>query len=134
MKTKFFRNGFMVCISVFMITLFIQSKTMASNIKEETVSYSAKGITFKGFVAYDESIKGKRPVILVVHEWWGLTDYPKMRARQLAELGYLAFAVDMFGDGKTAPDPKVAQALTGPFYNDPGLIKTIAGCRCQKGL
>jgi len=74
----------------------------------------------KGFVAYDDNIKGKRPVVLVVHEWWGLNDYAKMRARKLAELGYLAMAVDMFGNGKIASDPKEARELTTQFYNDPG--------------
>ena len=93
-------------------------------IKEETVSYKSGDVTLTGFVAYDQNIKGKRPVVLVVPEWWGLNDYPKMRARKLAELGYLAMAVDMFGDGKVATNPKEAQAFTGPFYNDPQLGKS----------
>ena len=94
-------------------------------IKEEPVAYSIGGKTYDGYVTYDSNQVGKRPGILVVHEWWGLTDYPRMRAKQLAELGYIAMAVDMFGDGKIAPDPKTAMALTGPFYKDPTMTKTV---------
>ena len=78
----------------------------------------------KGFIAYDSDMKGKRPAILVVPEWWGLNDYPKNRARQLASLGYIAMAVDMYGNGKIAADPKEAQALAGTFYQNPQLGKT----------
>jgi dienelactone hydrolase len=78
---------------------------------------------FNGYVAYNESAKGPRPVVLVVHEWWGVTDYVKSRARQLAEMGYLAMAVDMFGNGRTAGNPGEAQAFAGPFYGDPSLAK-----------
>ena len=56
----------------------------------------------KGFLAWDDAISGKRPGILVVHEWWGLNDYARSRAKQLAELGYTALAVDMYGEGKAA--------------------------------
>jgi len=59
----------------------------------------------KGYLAYPEDIKEKRPGVLVVHEWWGLNDYARNRARMLAELGYTAFAVDMYGDGKQAMHP-----------------------------
>jgi dienelactone hydrolase len=78
----------------------------------------------KGFVAYDSNNTSKMPVVLVVHEWWGLNEYPKKRARQLAELGYLAMAVDMFGNGQTTGHPDTAQMLAGPFYQDPQMAKT----------
>lgn len=93
-------------------------------IKEQAVTYTLDGVTFKGAVFYDENIKGKRPGILVVHEWWGFNDYSKMRARKLAELGYIALAVDMYGDGKTAENPTEAQNLAMPFYKDPQLAKS----------
>ncbi len=67
--------------------------------------------------------KGKRPGILVVHEWWGLNDYPRRRARQLAELGYIAMAVDMYGNDLICNDPKTAQAAATPYYKDPSLAK-----------
>jgi dienelactone hydrolase len=96
----------------------------AAILKEETVSYTSEGITMKGFVVYDANIKGKRPAVLVVHEWWGLNDYTKMRARKLAELGYIAMAIDMFGEGKIAKDPKEAQEFTKAFYGNPQLSKS----------
>lgn len=94
------------------------------SVKEESVSYEANGTTLKGFVAYDEKKTGPRPVVLIVHEWWGLTDYPRMRAKMLAEMGYLAMAVDMYGEGKLAEDPKAAQAAVMPFYTDPIMAKS----------
>jgi len=107
-------------------------KTSGSKIKEENITYTVGGKVYKGFVAYDENLKGKRPGILVVHEWWGLTDYPKMRAKKLAELGYIALAVDMFGNGKTAVNPTEAQAYTAPFYGDPQLSKTLLNTALSK--
>ena len=77
----------------------------APKIKGEPVDYTAGGVTMKGYLAYDENIKGKRPGVLVVHEWWGHNEYARKRARMLAELGYTALAVDMYGDGKTAMHP-----------------------------
>ncbi|HSN59997.1 MAG TPA: dienelactone hydrolase family protein, partial [Ferruginibacter sp.] len=64
-------------------------ETPVMQIKEEAVSYTLDTLTMNGYVAYDESTDKKRPVVLIVHEWWGLNDYAKSRAKQLAELGYL---------------------------------------------
>ena len=88
-------------------------------IKEDNVSYTGDNITMNGFIAYDESKEGPRPAVIVVPEWWGLNDYPKQRARQLAELGYIAMAIDMFGDGKVADNPDSAGKWVTPFYSDP---------------
>jgi dienelactone hydrolase len=107
-----------------LLTSFTASEKVKSTLKEESITYVADGVTMKGFVVYDSDIKGKRPAILVVPEWWGLNDYPKNRARQLAALGYIALAVDMYGNGKIAADPKEAQALAGTFYQNPLLGKT----------
>ena len=94
-----------------------------ADIKEEPVTYNVDGKNFNGYVTYDSKQQGKRPAVLVVHEWWGLNDYPRSRAKQLAQLGYIAMAVDMYGDGKTGDDPKSAQALATPYYKDPTLSK-----------
>jgi dienelactone hydrolase len=93
-------------------------------IKEDSVTYTLDGKMFKGYVVFDSNKQDKRPGVLVVHEWWGLNEYPRKRAKQLAELGYIAMAVDMYGDGKTADDPQTAQELATPFYKDPQLAKT----------
>jgi dienelactone hydrolase len=93
-------------------------------IKEEQVTYSADSINMIGFAAYDSSNDKKRPVVLIVHEWWGLNDYTRSRARQLAELGFLAMAVDMYGNGATADNPDLAGKMAGPFYQNPQMAKT----------
>ena len=92
-------------------------------LKEETVTYTGDGTTMNGFVVYDEAIEGIRPAVLVVPEWWGLNDYGKMRARELAKLGYIAIAVDMYGNGKTADNPDSAGAFATPFYQNPAMAK-----------
>jgi len=76
-----------------------------TNVQGKEVDYSANGVVMKGYLAYDTNIKGKRPGVLVVHEWWGLNDYARRRARMLAKLGYAALAVDMYGNGKQATHP-----------------------------
>lgn len=101
-------------------TTMDSSKTSV-NIKEDSVTYNEGGTNMKGYVAYNDNNKGKMPAVLVVHEWWGLGDYTRSRAKQLAELGYIAMAVDMYGDGKNAANPGEAQALAMPFYKDPQL-------------
>lgn len=93
------------------------------SIKEASVSYPVGNQIMKSFIAYDESSKAPRPVVLVLPEWWGLTDYPRMRARKLAEMGYIAMAVDMYGDGKLANNPEEATKAAMPFYQDPEMAK-----------
>ena len=95
-----------------------------TQLKEDNITYSGDNTTMNGYVVYQDSVQGKRPAVLVVHEWWGLNDYSKMRAKQLAQLGYVAMAVDMYGNGQTASDPGGAMKLAGPFYKNPQLTKT----------
>lgn len=101
-------------------------------LKEEMVSYKLDSSTRNNFVVYDENIEGKRPAVLVIHEWWGLNDYAKMRARELAKLGYIAMAVDMYGDNKMGPDPQSAGALATPFYQKPEIAKPIFDAALDK--
>lgn len=101
-------------------------------LKEETVTYKLDSSTRNNFVVYDENIEGKRPAVLVIHEWWGLNDYAKMRARELAKLGYIAMAVDMYGDGKMGEDPTAAQNLATPFYMKPETAKPIFDAALNK--
>jgi len=77
-------------------------------VRMEPVEYKQGDTTLRGQIAYDDAVKEKRPGVLVVHEWWGLNDYAKKRAKMLAEAGYVAFAVDMFGEGKTTEHPDEA--------------------------
>jgi dienelactone hydrolase len=82
-------------------------------IQTKTVEYKDGDATLKGFLAWDDSVKNARPGILVVPEWWGLNDYVKNRAKQLAELGYVAFVADIYGEGFVTSDPKVAGEKAG---------------------
>ena len=84
------------------------------DVRAEEIDYTAGGVTLKGYLAYNVNVEGQRPGVLVVHEWWGHNEYARRRARMLAELGYTALAVDMYGDGKTAGHPDEA----GAFMNE----------------
>lgn len=96
-----------------------EATEMAPKLVGEEVSYKADTTAMIGFIAYDENATEKRPGILVVHEWWGHNDYVRERAKMLAELGYVALAVDMYGDGKQADHPddagKFAMSVMGNF-------------------
>jgi len=101
-----------------LLTLLLQlvlAGTASAALREENVVYRDGETNLAGYLVYDDATAEKRPGILVVHEWWGLNDYARMRARMLAELGYAALAVDMYGDGRTAGHPddagKFAAAL-----------------------
>lgn len=82
-------------------------------IVEREVVYTADGVSMNGTIAYDANVSGPRPGILVVHEWWGHNDYARKRARMLAEMGYTALAVDMYGEGKQADHPEDAMKFAG---------------------
>lgn len=88
------------------------------DIRTQEVSYSAGGTALKGYLAYDAARTGRRPGVLVVHEWWGHNDYARKRARMLAELGYTALAIDMYGNGKQAANPGDAGALANAVYQN----------------
>jgi dienelactone hydrolase len=92
-------------------------------IHTETVEYKQGDATLEGFLAYDDSISGKRPGVLVVHQWLGLTDYEKHRAKMLAQLGYVAFCADIYGKGVLPKDVGEAGALAGKYKGDRQLLR-----------
>jgi len=98
----------MACIFIMM-----QTNLAYSAIQAEEIQYQSGETALNGYIAYDDEIEGKRPGILIVHEWWGHNDYARKRADLLAELGYIALAVDMYGDGKLAEHPDTAGAFAG---------------------
>jgi len=87
------------------------------------VEYTGDSLTMKGYLAFDNSIEGKRPAILVVHEWWGNNDYARKRAEMLAGLGYVAFAVDMYGNGKQASNPDDAGKFASEVRSNMAAMK-----------
>lgn len=87
------------------------------------VQYASAGVALKGYVAWDAAAAGRRPGVLVVHEWWGHTEYARRRARMLAELGYVALALDMYGDGKTAAHPEDAGKFSAEVTKNADVMK-----------
>src|ERR1700733_11624212 len=104
------------------LVLLCVMKTQGA-IQTETVEYKQGDTTLEGFLAYDDSISGKRPGVLVVHQWLGLTDYEKMRATMLAQLGYVAFCADIYGKGVRPQNTKEAGAQAGKYKSDRQLLR-----------
>jgi len=94
-----------------------------ANIQSQEVSYRAGGVDMKGYIAWDADRAGPRPGVLVVHEWWGANDYSRRRANMLAELGYTAMAVDMYGGGRQAGNPDEAGALMNGLLGDMAVVR-----------
>jgi dienelactone hydrolase len=88
------------------------------NILTNRIEYNVGDASHQGYLAYDDEITEARPGILIVHEWWGLNEYIVRRAHMLAELGYVALALDMYGGGRTAADPGEAGELMNGVLND----------------
>ena len=115
------------------VVLSIASATaMNAKLVTKPVAYEHAGTKLEGYLAYDDakvSADKPAPGVLVVHEWWGLNDYTKSRTRQLAEMGYVAFALDMYGAGISTEEPSKAMELSSPFYGKPLMPQ-----RAQAGL
>lgn len=101
-----------------------------AQVELETVTYEHDGVTLEGVLAYEDAEVGPRPAVLLVHEWWGRGDHMTRRAKQLAELGYAAFALDMYGQGKLTDDPTQAQTWATTYYTD----RDLARARLATGL
>ena len=106
----------------FLQWMFISIISFASvahaEILTQEIDYTQNGTTLKGYLTYDNAIQGKRPGILVVHEWWGHNEHARDRARKLAKIGYTALAVDMYGNGKLADHPKKAGEFMNAAFKD----------------
>jgi dienelactone hydrolase len=113
-------------LSVILIVVGLAGSATAARIHTETIQYTVDGEVMEGYLAYDAQMKGKRPGVLVVHEWWGINDYIKGRTEQLARLGYVAFAADIYGKGKRAKTPEEAGKLAGIYRNDRRLLRARA--------
>ena len=118
---------FLIAVGVVSITSCKQNKSNEAPTEEtaevaafklhgEDVMYATDSTNLKGYIAFNENQEAKRPGILIVHEWWGHNDYVRKRADMLAELGYTAIAVDMYGDGKLAAHPEDAGKFAGSVF------------------
>lgn len=101
---------------------------------EKTLNYTLNGKEYASFAAFQGDETEKKPVVFVIPEWWGLNDYAKSRAKQLAELGYLAVAVDYYGEGKVVDNPEAANKEASGFYTDSPLAKRVFDAAKQKAL
>jgi dienelactone hydrolase len=95
-------------------------------IKTEVIDYKDGDLALQGYLAWDDTKTAGAPGVLVIHEWWGHNDYARKRAEQLAGLGYVAFALDMYGKGVAATTPQEAGKLATPFYTDRALMRSRA--------
>jgi dienelactone hydrolase len=107
-------------------TVLVAAMNASGEVRTETVEYKLGDVTMVGYAAWDDAISGPRPGVLVVHEWYGLNDYARSRARQLAQLGYVAFAADMYGNGVTAKDAAEAGQRATALRNDRPLMRARA--------
>jgi len=104
--------------------LALSLSTAQAAVKEKAVTYKDGDTTMKGFVVYDDAKKGKQPGIILVHEWWGITKHMHNEARRFAREGYTVLIADMYGDAKTASNPKDAGALAGSVMKNPKAMES----------
>src|SRR3954451_12209796 len=113
----------LVTLSLVVLALCFASSSASAAIKTTMVDYKEGDTQLSGYLAYDDAAAGKRPGVLVVHEWYGLNDYAKKRAEQLAALGYVAFAADIYGKGIVAKNTQEAGELAGKYKGDRELLR-----------
>lgn len=105
-----------------LLSLMAISSAASAALVEKPVEYEHDGVILEGFHVYDDAVKGKRPAVLVIHQWTGLSEYEKQRSRQLAELGYNVFAADIYGKG-IRPVPPAAGEEAGKYKGDRKLYR-----------
>ncbi len=118
----------MKTIFLILVSVVIMSGAWAA-LKTQDVEYTQDKAVLQGYLTYDDQFTGKRPGIVVAHEWMGLNDYAKMRADMLARLGYVAFAVDIYGKGVRPTTAPEAKEESSKFKNDRALLRArgVAG-------
>lgn len=108
------------------IAALVLASSALAEVRTQVVDYRHGNVVLEGYLAYDDAVKGKRPGVLIVHEWTGLGTYVKQRAEQLAKLGYVAFAVDMYGKGIRPNNPKDAAAQAKIYRSNRQLMRDRA--------
>jgi dienelactone hydrolase len=122
---------YVVLFSFAILALTLLSMTpLEAKLVTQTVEYKHGDVTCEGYLAYDDAVKGPRPGVLIVHQWMGLGKYEQMRAEQLAQLGYVALAADIYGKGVRPKSREEASAAAGQFYKD----RTLLRARAAAGL
>ena len=121
-------NRAIACLTVVLTMGLVEAAR--AEIQTEQITYPHEDAELHGVLVYDDAQEGRRPGVLVMHEWWGLNDYARGRAKQLAQLGYVAFAVDMYGQGQVTDDANHAVQLSGQVQGDTAVLRG----RAQAGL
>lgn len=103
--------------------ILLASISVQAEIRTRVVEYKEGETVLEGYMAYDDAAQGKRPAVLIVHQWKGLGDYEKKRAEMLAKLGYTVLAADIYGKGVRATNPKDAAGLAGKYKKDRALLR-----------
>lgn len=132
MKTRFFAtSGLLLSCALPLLARPAHAKIVTRN-----VEYKAGNTVCQGYVAYDDAVKAKRPGVLVAHQWLGLTDYEKRRTRQLAQMGYVAFALDIYGKGMRPANTGQAGKKAGSFKSNRPLWRqrALAGFNTLKAM
>jgi dienelactone hydrolase len=118
--------------AVIILGVLCMAVVASAAIKTETIEYKHGDVVLQGYLAYDDATTAKRPGVLVVHEWMGLNDYARSRAEQLAALGYVAFALDMYGKDVKVANTQEAGTWAGKFYGDRQLMRDRANAGLEQ--
>ncbi|MFA5794185.1 MAG: dienelactone hydrolase family protein [Candidatus Brocadiia bacterium] len=118
-----FITAIIIMTGVSVILLSKYSDKIPEKIISKNVDYQCNGIPLEGCIAYGDCILGKRPAVIIVHEWDGLGDYVKRRAEEIARLGYLAFGADIYGKGVRPGSREESAKLAGTYRADPKLMR-----------
>ena len=106
------------------VALAAAATAATADVRGRAVEYKDGAVVLEGYLATDSARQGKRPAVLVVHEWWGVTAHPKRSAERLAAMGYVAFALDMYGKGKVAADAAEAGRMAGAVRGNPEIVRS----------
>ena len=112
-------------IIIIMLSFFLATGAYA-DVKLQVVEYQQGDTALEGWIVYDDSLQGKRPGVVVVHDWMGVSDYAKMRAEKLAQLGYVAFVADIYGKDVRPQNTDEAAAQAGMYKSDRPLMRARA--------
>jgi dienelactone hydrolase len=109
-------------LAVMVLGLGLAATPAAAEVKTRIVDYTVDGVALQGLIAWDDAASGKRPGILVVHEWWGHNEHARESAKKLAAAGFVGFALDMYGKGKIAKHPDDAMKFMTEATKDPAVL------------
>ena len=132
-KFNFFSLPVAVAAVVFAVAI-IAAQPARAEVRTQTITYSSESVTLEGYLAYDDKLTGKRPGVLVIHEWKGITAYEKMRVEQLASMGYVALAADIYGKGVRPATADEAARTASLYRGNRQLLRAraIAGLKTLK--